>query len=52
MPDELDDALAELLEAVARIPARRLPKRRPETGDEKNLPEPVSHPSRAGTTAP
>ena len=47
MEDDLEQALTELLEAVARIPARRLPKRE----SEKKLTEPVSQTDRAGTKA-
>jgi hypothetical protein len=48
MEDDLERALAELLEAVARIPARRLPKREPE----EKPPAPVSQTDPPGTTRP
>ncbi len=48
MEDDLDKAITELLEAVARIPAKRLPKR--ESG--KKLQDQVSQTDPAGTKAP
>jgi hypothetical protein len=47
MSDEIEEALAHLIEAVARIPAKRIPDR---ADRERRSTEDVSHPPAAGTT--
>jgi hypothetical protein len=47
MQDPVDDALEQLIEAVARIPARRLPNREPP----KKSDDQESQTERAGTKA-
>jgi hypothetical protein len=56
MPDDFDEELAKLVEAVARIPAKRLPPVPTPHDDndpeEKKPSDSVSHPRPSGTTAP